>query len=856
MAQSLPEIRDLVDSRIDRFVIKAKLGSGGMGEVFLVEDTLLKRLVAIKAIRSDHTDDPSFRRRLVCEAERASQLNDERIARIYDVLEHEHGTFLVMEYVEGQTLRARLGKPLPIDEFFRLAEQCLTGVAAAHDCGILHCDLKPENIMITPAGQIKILDFGFACHAPGSETQDSVDLSPTPLGGTLRYMAPEVLMGDPPHKSADIFSLGVILYEALTGLHPFRAEGPLRTAGRVMHDEPGPIGGTVLAGLDAVILRMLAKNPAERYQDCADVLADIRGVRDGRAPVPTAQEKPRTTPHWGATVIAVVAVLVVLFFSWLSPPPAPPPVARLLAVLPFEPTNANDVATRALANGLTATLTAQLGELADRYRLQIVPAADLRTQHAADPREARNLLGATLALAGTLEPSGDTLRVTYSLIDTASLRQLRSGVITEDASKIFDLQNHVLGEVLNSLDIELAADDLPRMKTHGTAQARAYDSYLRGYGYLHAYDRPENLDNAIAAFQTSLYADPSFALAYAGLGQAYLYKKIYTPEDIAQAGRACTRAVELDKMAADGEICLGMFFNSTGQYELAGQHLERAVKLDDRRIESWRELGQAYERLKRLVDAEAAFKRSISIQPQYWAGYKRLGKFYYDHGRNDEAVERFKEVVRLAPGNFSNYTNLGGVYVIEGRYAQAIPVLEQSIAIRRTYQALTNLGVAYFYEGRFQIAARTYEDAIKLNPNYYGTFGNLAEASAQISGKRQQSNSGYMQALKLAEQTLDVNAKDAVALSYAALYAARLGLHTKADEYRQRSLTLSSAEPHIRENSALVLAEFHQDDGALAELDQAVSEGLQVFEITHQPAWQRFTAYPRYSAIIARAESK
>lgn len=854
MAQTLPEIGGLIGSRIERFVIKARLGGGGIGEVFLAEDTLLRRDVAIKAIRSDPIHDASLHSRLIHEAERASKLNDEHIARIYDVLEHENGTFLVMEYVEGQTLRARFGKPLPMEEFFRLAEQCLQGVAAAHEHGVLHCDLKPENIMITSAGQIKILDFGFACRVRTQETQGLQSVSSTPLGGTLGYIAPEVLAGRQPHKGADIFSLGVILYEALTGAYPFGGGEALATAGRVMYEEPRQIRRPVLAGLDAVILRMLAKDPVDRYQNCADVLADLGAVRARQAPVAAVQARARRKWPRAANVIAVVAVLLALFLSWPSPPA--PPTPRLLAVLPFQATNANDSASSALANGLTATVTSRLGEVAERYRLQIVPAADLRAQKATDPRDARNLLGATLALVGTLEPSGDTVRVTYRIVDTATLKQLHSGLITDKTSNMFDLQSRVLGEVLNSLDIELAADDMQQVQKPAKVDSRAYDAYLRGYGYLHVYDRPENLDNAIAAFQTSLTADPAFAASYAGLGQAYLQRKIHTPEDVAQAKAACTRAVELDNTAADGEICLGMLFNTTGEYELAAQHLNRAVKLDNRRIEAWRELGQTYERLRKLDEAEACFKHAIALQPQYWAGYKRLGKFYYDRGRTDEAIEQFKEVLKLAPGNFSSYGNLGGTYVILGKYAEAIPLLEQAIRMRRTPGALSNLGVAYFYDGKYEQAARTYEEAVRLKPMDYDTNGNLAEAYAQIPNKRQESKSAYVQALKLAEQSLRVNLRDAVALSYAAVYAARLGQEAKAEDYRQRSLSLSPTDPHIRENSALVLAEFHHDRNALTELDQAVAEGLPVFEITHKPAWQRFSGYPAYKAIIARGEKK
>ena len=855
MLQPATETRDLIGSRIDRFVIKARLGSGGMGEVFLADDTLLKRPVAMKAIRPDHGQDMDFRKRLLREAERASQLNDEHIARIYDVLEHDGHAFIIMEYVEGQTLRARLGKPLAPKEFFSLAEQCLAGVAAAHQRGILHCDLKPENIMITPEGLIKILDFGLACHAAAQETRDSVSFSSTHIGGTLAYMSPEVLNGQTPDRRADIFSLGVILYEALTGSHPFRDGLALRTAGRIMGEAPYPISGPLLAGLDVVILRMLAKDPVSRYQSCAEALADIRAVRDGRSLGPPNTMPAilrRTIPR----TVSLVAVVITLLLSWPAHSPSPPvPVpARLLAILPFQAADSKDANSRALANGLTATLTAKLGDLAESYGLEIVPVAESNVQRVANAQEARTILGATLALEGSLQQSGHTLLVTYSLVDTASLRQAHSGVITERESNVFELQTHVIGEVLNSLDIELAAEDRRRMRSSGTTQPRAYDSYLRGYGYLHVYDRAENLDNAIAAFQASLQADSQFALAYAGLGQAYLQKKFPTSDDIAQANQACSRAVQLEQKLPDGEICMGMLFNRTGEYEQAAQHLERAVQLDERRDESFRELAQAYERLRRLADAESCLKRAIAIRPQYWAGYKRLGKFYYDHGRSDEAIEQFKEVVKLAPGNFSNYSNLGGVYVTKGRYAEAIPVLEYSIGIRRAPTTLSNLGVAYFYAGKYQDAARTWEGALEQKSNDYMINGNLAEAYAQIPSRRQQSGIRYARALRLAEQSLAVNAKDAEALSYAALYAARLGQRAKANEYRERSLLLSSTDPHIRENSALVLAQFRQDNSALAELDQAVSEGLPTYEITHKPAWQRFIVYPQYRTIIARAQ--
>jgi eukaryotic-like serine/threonine-protein kinase len=835
----------LVGSRIDRFAIKARLGSGGMGEVFLAEDTLLKRSVALKAIRHEHSADPEFCKRLLREAERASQLNNEHITRIYDVIEHGGQTLLVMEYVEGETLRSRLGKPLPIEELFRIAEQCLEGVAAAHEHGILHCDLKPENIIITPAGVAKILDFGLACPAPTQVTRDSSSLQ---HGGTLGYMAPEVLMGLPPAQTADIFSLGVILYEALMGIHPFQADARFGSADQIMDGPPLSNRRSAPTGLEAVIGRMLARDPAQRYQSCAEALADVHAVRQGQNPLAAKAGRRSMQVRRAAFLLAAIAFVILL---WPLPPPPPAPGPRLLAVLPFQPADPNDSNSRALANGLTSTLTAQLGEVAEPYRLQIVPAADLRRQKAETARDARSMMGATLVLTGNLQVSGPTLRVTYSLVETSSLQQLRSGVITDEANRVFEVQNHVIGEVLNGLDIELAIEDRRQMTTRGTAQPRAYDYYLRGYGYLHVYDREESLDNAIAAFQSSIQIDPQFAPAYAGLGQAHLQKKNHSAEDVAQAREACSRAAELDKMLPDAEICLGMLLNETGEYDQAAQHLNRSIQLDDRREEPFRELARSYEGLRRLDDAEASLRRAIALQPQYWGGYKRLGKFYYDHGRSNEAIEEFKRVVTLAPGNFSNYSNLGGIYIMQGRYAEAVPMLEKSLSLHRSNQALSNLGVAYHSQGQYEQAIRLYEEALQLKPDDHTVVGNLGEAYAQLSGRRKESVVYSTRALALAENELRINRNDASILSYASLYAARLEHRSLAEQYRGRALALSAHDPQIRENSALVLAHFHEDQAALRELKLAVSEGLPPARISNNPLWSRFRGYPQYAQILS-----
>jgi eukaryotic-like serine/threonine-protein kinase len=859
MAYPAIQIRDLVGSRIGRFAIQSRLGGGGMGEVFLAEDLLLKRRVAMKVIRWEHGQDPKFREQLLKEAERASQLNDEHIARIYDVVQENDRIFLVMEYVEGQTLRARLSDPFLPHDFFSFAEQCLCGLQAAHQHNILHCDLKPENLMITPSGVIKILDFGFARQLQTSETRDSVGLSIA--GGTPRYMAPEVRIGKIPDERADIYSLGLVFYELLAAVRESCIG--IRSSADGRSEQKAEVTRELGSGLELVISRMLASEPAQRYPSCASVLADLRAVRTGRKPAlgkTSLLGRPipwrKMSPALGASILA----LLLLYNSpWKLPSSRTPAgSSRELVILPFQPADAADSNSRAFADGLTDTLSAKLGQVSDRYPLQIIPASEVRAQKVVDAQRARTMLGATLVLHGTLQRSGDTVRVSYSLVDTRSLRQMHSGVITADAANAFAVQDRVIQEVLSGLDIELAKDDRGRMLSHGTTHAQAYGHYLRGRGYLQQYDRREYLANAIAEFEETVAEDPQFALGYAGLGQAHIqmYLLARSADSVGKASAACNRAVQLDPGNPDAEICLGMLSNATGKYEEAARHLERALQLDSNRDESYRELAMAYERMKRLDDAELLLKRAIAVRPQYWAGYKWLGRFYSSRGRYDEAIAQFKRVVELAPDSIGGYSNMGAVYIVQGNHAAAIAALEKSIAIQPTAPALSNLGALYFYDHKYRLAAEAYARGAAMSPNQYVIFGNLAEADAQIPEKQPESRANYARALKLAEEWLAVNPEDGPVLMDAALYAATLGQKEKALEYRKSGLKLSAKNPQAWHRSALALASLHEDKLALADLQRALRAGLSASEITNNPAWQRFSAYPEFVTMTTEAQQK
>ena len=373
----------LTGSTIGRFAIGERLGKGGMGEVYRAEDTRLKRTVALKRLSPHLRLDPLYRRRFEEEAERASRFNDAHVAAVYDVIDEEGEIFLVMEFVEGQNLRQRLNEPMSLSQFLAIAVQCVQGLVAAHEHGIVHCDIKPENIMLTSDGQVKILDFGVAKHVPQSDQSTTVDRSGT-VTGTLAYMSPEVLMEKTPDGRADIFSLGVVFYEVLAGHHPFLANGFVATSDRIRQETPTPIhifNSGVPDELEKLVNKAMAKEPARRYASTRELLEELRLVQNDITASGLSHLLPQRTRRTSKRTFLVVisaaliaASLLTAFYgqnrikSWFG---FGKPSPLHLAVLPFT-SSGEDASTKAFCDGLTETLAVKLTQLTGNHPLQIV----------------------------------------------------------------------------------------------------------------------------------------------------------------------------------------------------------------------------------------------------------------------------------------------------------------------------------------------------------------------------------------------------------------------------------------------------------------------------------------------------
>jgi len=860
-------------TRLGPYEILAPLGEGGMGKVYKARDTRLDRLVAIKLLQADIADRPELQERFEREARTVASLNHPHICTLYDIGHQDNAGFLVMEYLEGETLAQRLESgPLPLEEVLRYATEIADALDKAHSKGVIHRDLKPANIMLTSTGS-KLLDFGlaklrreadpFAVLAGVPVAADTIS-TPGAVLGTLSYMAPEQLEGREVDARTDIFAFGAVVHEMVTGKKAFGGHAGANVIAAILKETPSPASHSNLqvpAELERIVTKMMAKDPNERYATAADVLLDFRAL--DRSLVDPSSFLFRLSRVRGVfaiavigIVIATIAVLALLFpqarqrlGSWFGTTPLPR--EKLVAVLPFT-VMSSDAKEKPFSDGLTETLTAKLTQLTVDPTLQVVPAPEIRAKGASTIDDVRKEFGATLVVEGDLQRSGNRVRINIAMVDARTRRQLRAESLTVAASDPFAVQDQVVNAAIGMLQLEVQPGEREVLGMHGTQVASAYDFYLQGLGYLQDYDKKENIENAAKVFDTALQLDSRYAGGYAGRGEAYwkMYESSKDPRWIDSSRRDCEHSLALNKQLASAHVCLGTVYSGTGHYEDAVSQFESAVMIEPTNDDAYRGLADAYESLGKLADAEKTYRRAIELRPHYWAGYSWLGAFYYYHARYTEAASMFSQVIALAPDSIRGYFDLGATYNSQGRYTDAIGMLQHSIAIRPTAVAYTNLGNAYFYLRRYDEAAGTYEEAVKLRQTDYVLWWNLADGYYWAPGKRAQSVEAYRKTISLANERLRVNPRDAYALGVLAYCHAMLGERKPALQYLQAGLKLAPQDSEMRFKAALVYNQFADIGNALSWLKSALASGLSVAVVRDTPNFDSLRPDPRFQELM------
>ncbi len=842
-----------------------QIGAGGMGVVFRAHDEQLQRDVAVKILPAGLFADDATRRQFRTEALAVGKLTHSNIAMAFDFGEERGIDYLVTEYIPGVNLDEMLGQQaLPQKTALELGIQLARGLEAAHREHVIHRDLKPGNLRVNPDGQLKILDFGLAKLVEPIELAETANLNTSlSVTGTLPYMAPELLRAEPADARSDIWAAGTVLYEMATGKRAFPDRQASLLIDAILHYDPVRpclINPEVSAALEMVILKALDRDPALRYQTARELRADLTRILSGdelatetvrRTKVFEVQRKARNRKAaliLGAVLLAGIAAGYG-FKRW-GPQPASAQ-QRIMAVLPFD-TVGQDPATGALGLGLTETLTAKLVQASNADAIQIVSPLDLRDQGVKTAEDARREFGTDFVLEGSLQRSGQTIRIDCYLVDSKTHRQIAARSITVAADDVFGLQDRVVSETLDMLPAQIQPEQRRKLNATQDTQPAAYEAYIQGRGYLQEYEKPENVESAIAAFKQALKIDPNYGLAYAGLGNAYWtgYQQFNKGKEwIDNASRNCEKSLSLNPELLEGHVCLGNVLNGTGKYDQAVQEFQRAVASNSGSEEALHGLALAYTNVGNFASAESTYKKAIDLRPNYWGVYSWLGLFYYYQARYADAAAMFLKATELAPDNYNGYLTLGGIYVTEGRYQDAIDAFKRSIDLRPSPDACNNLGYAYILMHRFPEAIAVLEQALKLDNTYWQIWGNLGDALYWSPEQRPQAPAKYRQAISIGLTKLQVNPRDAELLAYVANYFAMLDDRPAAFSYLQRALQTTPVKGEVLFRAAIVYNHFNQTDQALAYLKKAVDIGYSRAIVRDTPDFQALQQNQQFQSL-------
>ena len=860
----------LIGQVLGHYRIQEKIGSGGMGVVYRAHDEHLNREVALKVLLPGAIADDSARKKFRNEANALSQLNHPNIATIHDFDTDGGRDFLVMESIDGVTLNRRLLEgSLPQKDVITLGVQLADGLAAAHDHSIIHRDLKPGNLRITSDGRFKILDFGLAKLrlsakvSPISETLTDTHV----MAGTLAYMAPEQVLGGEIDGRTDIHAAGTVLYQMATGLPAFSASDRSELMNEVLRSTP-PAANAVNSKLSPELARIIGKclerDPENRYQSAKELGIDLRRLQAGMQPLsgteraahfPATREKKKWVAV-GAFLALVLAIgIVVGYFrpaSVFSGRIAPEiPDDKQLAVLPFTMTDA-DAEKAAFGAGLTETLTTRLTQLTRDPRLQVVPAPEVRRKRVDSVEAARQEFGVNLVLEGSLHSSGKQVRINFILVDTRTRRQLRANSLTVVDGDAFRAEDAVVNAAFEMLGMSAPRKEQGERESYGTQVAGAYDYYLQGIGYLQNYDREENLDSAVQVFQHALALDKSYALAYAGLGEAFLqkYQSNKAPQWLQQSRDSCRKAQQLDEHLPAAHTCLGNLSVATGNYADAAKEFSLVLQSEPTNDSAYKGLADAYERMGKLQDAESTYKQAIALRPHYWATYNWLGVFYYNQARVHEASEMFRQVVALAPDSIRGYYNLAASLMDEGLYEEAIEASRKSIEIRPSDYGYTNLGSAYFFQKRYDEAIRAYEQAVTYSGTEPVIWLNLGDGYYWAPERRKDAPAAYGKCAELAAQELKQNPNDVEKLGILAVCQAMLGKKDPALATAKRASLLAPDDPSLLFQVALVHMQFGDRDETIRLLSKCRAAGVPQAKIRDCPNFQPLHGDERFQELL------
>jgi serine/threonine protein kinase/tetratricopeptide (TPR) repeat protein len=744
-----PELNE--GQHIGHYQIVSMLGAGGMGEVYLAQDTKLGRQIALKLLPAEFTGNPERLRRFQQEARAVSALNHPNILTLYEINHVEDRHLIATEFVDGETLRQRLKRSRPgLREALDVAIQVAGALAAAHEAGIVHCDIKPENIMFRRDGYVKVLDFGLAKLAePPSALADGqapakVDTTPGLVMGTVKYMSPEQARGLEVDARSDIFSLGVVLYEMIAGRAPFEGATTSDLITAILREEPVLLTAhspNAPEELQRVLTKSLRKDKRERYQTIQDLLADLKGLKDklelgsnlhqstqpglSRRGVTTGNDltalrttdleaistasnveyfitKVKRLKRGMSVALGALVLLSIISVAYFYYPVQRSKTIDSIVVLPFV-NEGGDANTEYLSDGISEALINSLTQL-QQLRVVARSTAFRYKGREIDARVVGHDLSVKAVLTGRVRQLGETLNVQVDLVDATTGAQLWGGEYERKASDALFVKQEIAWKVMAKLRLKLSGEEQQQLVKRDTTNAEAYQFYLRGR-YFWNKRTAETIKKGIDQFQQAIDRDPNYALGYVGLADCYLVLEQYADvpggENLGKARAAVDRALQIDDSLAEAHTSSAKIYFTLWHWAEAEEEFKRAISLNPNYPTAHHWFSHYLEVRRQFDDAMKEAKRAQELDPLAPVIIASVTTVYLLKNDLDSAIKQSETVIALDPNYPPAHSDLGWAYLKQRRYEEATAQFEKLVQLSgRASEDLGELGYCYAVTGR------------------------------------------------------------------------------------------------------------------------------------------------------------
>lgn len=721
-----------------------------MGVVYKAEDTLLHRPVALKFLPVELYDNPDARQQFIQEARAASALDHPNICVIHEINETEDGRmFICMALCDGESLAADIARgPLDVQTACGFAAQIAQGLQAAHTAGITHGDIKPENVIITSSGLVKILDFGLARigrRKPGFRKGGSV--------GTAAYMSPEQIRGERLDHRSDIWSLGVCLYEMLSGRLPFEGDYDPALFYAITTDRPLPLtelrkgactqSETIdLQILENIVMRCLEKKPEHRYGSMAELAADLAGLHPEHSPARVhlarssgvlARVLKRSL--WAALIALVAIIIAIPIFRQSGE--LPPPGRKSIAVLPFQNLNENPE-NEYFCDGVTEDVITRLSKFADLTVISRTTVMQYKKTKKTIPEIARELNVGTI-LEGSVRRSGDRLRITSQLIDVRTDTHIWSETYDRQLKDVFVIQNDVAQKIAQALKITLKSEGVETAPDQATGDITAYEHYLKAREYYYRFTKTDN-EYAIEQFKSAIIHDSGYAAAYAGLADAYsqrVAKFGFPPFWVDSAIELSKNAIALDPSLAEAHKALGLAYSGKGWHRRSAISYRHAIDLNPNYLTAANNLGVEYAFMGVYDSALMWYKNSLPLNPTFPFSYYTVGGIYDVMDDTVNALVWFGKCRDLQPDFQYLHSGLAMMYLRRGENTRAFSEAARILSVAPDdIEGLTLAGWAKVFDGEYAAAKKYFEKAITIDSTgtfWYGTGRSSTTALGYIN---------------------------------------------------------------------------------------------------------------------------